>query len=358
MNLHKRLIPGGCCVAAIVLFVSIAAPASAQQTWEAGRTGRPTIDPAGNAVGGFTLSLVNLDQTTMAGRAWTVRLAIRNETPIAKVIAFAGSGCNYAFSFREEGSGTMRFVRPRSCEVYSPDPITLEPGKATFLLTAVLPDDNRALQPGAIDIVAQCDIRVASQNPSGVRLTSNAVPTTVVADDRLRGPGSVFGSSYMGLSSSEATGSATGRFALSIQPPPSSVRAGAVWSLNVELRNLSREPQSVPLPTLPCISAFTFRNDATGAAQSFTSERCDVYGAGVRDIPPGRSYFFTVTFEPYDVALSPGTFSIWALARVPNSWTDTHGISVTSNIVTLRVTGSSSRSTSSPGSRDAAAPHR
>jgi hypothetical protein len=161
----------------------------------------------------------------------------------------------------------------------------------------------------------------------------------------------------LGLSSSAPAGDPAGGFALSIGMNSSGVRAGSTWSLNVELRNVSDEPQSMPLPTVPCMSDFTFRDDATGARQSFTPTDCNVYRAGLQTIPPGHSYFFVVRFGPQDVRLLPGTFSLWAVAPATHSWTGEPVISVISNTLLLRVLPLEV-STSSPGNPNAAVLHR
>jgi hypothetical protein len=162
---------------------------------------------------------------------------------------------------------------------------------------------------------------------------------------------------YLGPSSTAPAGNPAGGFALSIGMLSSSVRAGSTWSLNVEWRNVSRESLSVPRAAVSCMYDFTFRNDATGTTQSFSPSECDADRAGVQTIPPGHSYFFEAKFKPQDVRLSPGTFSVWAVAPVTPSWTGEPVISDISNSLSLRVLPLEAP-TSSPGSPNAAAPHR
>jgi hypothetical protein len=162
---------------------------------------------------------------------------------------------------------------------------------------------------------------------------------------------------YVGPSSIAPAGNPAGGFALSIGMLSSSVRAGSTWSLNVEWRNVSRAMLGVPQAAVSCMYDFTFRDDATGTTQSFSPSECDADRAGVQTIPPGRSYFFEAKFKPQDVRLSPGTFSVWAVAPVTPSWTGEPVISVISNILMLRVLPSEAP-TSSPESPKAGVPHR
>jgi hypothetical protein len=161
---------------------------------------------------------------------------------------------------------------------------------------------------------------------------------------------------HLGPSSAAPAGDPAGGFVLSIGMNSSSVGAGSTWSIDVELRNVSGEPQSMPLRAVPCMSDFTLRNDATGVKQTFSPANCDVYQAPVQTIPPGSSYFFVVTFGPQDVRLLPGTFSLWAVAPAMHSWTGEPVISVISNNLLLRVLPEQAPM-SSPGSLNAAVLH-